>query len=203
ALVDGEVDRQEDGVLRRLASRDAQRHTGADSVLPRLVGRGGDDGPLAGVTAATDDDRPSRQLGAAPHLDGGEELVQVPVQPPGTSGRAHSRSLAGSGRPVMRLIRNLTITIITTYGSGSPRGASDPSPARGVHRSCPCSAGVPPLRSGLSPSLSPLPRAAAQNPVPTTPRRRARAPRTRPTNPRVKSPAARRSKSPRSTRASS
>ena len=71
-----------------------------DAERPRLVGRGGHHPALGRVAAAADDHRQAGQLGAAQHLDRGDELVEVDVQHPAARvlvGRAHGPIIAPPG----------------------------------------------------------------------------------------------------------
>ena len=81
-LVGGPVERKEDRVG-ALAQGGAQGHAGVDARSPRLVRRRRHDLTRPrGVAIATDDDRPTTELGSPQHLDRGEELVEVDVQDP-------------------------------------------------------------------------------------------------------------------------
>ena len=63
--------------------RAAQRHARVDAVLTSLVGGGGDDlSRPCRIAVTADDDRAPAQVGTAPHLDCGEELIEVDVKDP-------------------------------------------------------------------------------------------------------------------------
>ena len=63
-------------------ARGAQRHAGPDAVLPRDVGRGGDDAAPGRVPVPADHHRALRQLRAPQDLDRRDELVEIDVQHP-------------------------------------------------------------------------------------------------------------------------